>query len=93
MSETICPVIKEIGDHIEEKKLTHKCGSCGHTGTDVLIRHRYIGGQGFVRVYECDNLPDCWTRMGWGRPCPFTEEYCPSVKECKKCETCLEAKK
>lgn len=42
------------------KKFT--CSHCGHTGSDVSYHYTYIGGQGDIRVIECDDLTACWKR-------------------------------
>ena len=68
------------------------CSGCGHTGSEVAMYQVYIGGQGEVLRPECTNKAECWVRMGWGKICSFTEEYCPIGKSCLDCEVLAEYK-
>lgn len=39
------------------------CCICGHTGKDVNFHNVYIGGKGYVRRAECDDMPQCSKRQ------------------------------
>ena len=39
-----------------------KCSHCGHEGTDVVMKTKYVGGQGWVTSPECDDTRACWSR-------------------------------
>ncbi len=41
------------------------CPHCKHTGTDVVIKPKYCGGQGLIPVTMCENETACWRR--WDR--------------------------
>ncbi len=45
-----------------ETERLRQCVTCGHLGTDVAEHLTYIGGQGYVRVMQCQSIPDCWAR-------------------------------
>jgi len=77
---------------IPENATALTCYSCGHTGSDVKMHPCFIGGQGLVPIPECVDSIECWVRMGWGRICSFTEEYCPIGKPCLNCETLIKYK-
>ena len=42
-------VVKEA----EQTITTRACGECGYTGAGLIPTYNYIGGQGYVRGYEC----------------------------------------
>lgn len=46
----------------ENSKQVRTCPHCGHTGTDVNYHNEYMGGQGMVRILQCDNRTECWKR-------------------------------
>jgi len=48
---------------LDTKALT--CHHCGHKGKDVIERIAYIGGQGYVKIVECEDRVACWDR--WER--------------------------
>ncbi|PPD57372.1 hypothetical protein [Dehalogenimonas etheniformans] len=43
---------------ITETKELQSCCECGHTGTDLVGYFEYIGGQGYVPVFECQGCID-----------------------------------
>ena len=38
------------------------CRHCGHKGKGVIERTVYVGGQGWVKVVECEDRVACWKR-------------------------------
>jgi len=38
------------------------CQTCGNTGSDVIIKKKYIGGKGMVDVIQCKNEVECAKR-------------------------------
>jgi len=50
-------VTSEMQTHTIKKteKTLHTCVNCGHTGDDLVGNYYWIGGQGYVLVYECQN--------------------------------------
>ncbi len=37
------------------EKTLHTCVNCGHTGDNLVGNYYWVGGQGDVLVYECQN--------------------------------------
>ena len=54
---------------MKEKERT--CPHCLHTGSDVIERTGYVGGQGNVTTLECENQVECWER--WDKIHNFLE--------------------
>ena len=40
----------------------HICVHCGHVGADVGLHYGYVGGQGTVGSYLCNDRDACWKR-------------------------------
>lgn len=40
-----------------------RCHDCGRIGDDIHPHIVWIGGQGYVRVLECDNIVECCQRI------------------------------
>jgi len=38
------------------------CQTCGHSGSEVEVKQKYIGGQGYQDVIQCKNEKECWER-------------------------------
>ena len=52
--------IREMQIQTIEKteKALHTCVNCGHTGGDLVGNYYWVGGQGNVLVYECQDCLD-----------------------------------
>lgn len=52
--------IREMQTQTIEKteKTLHTCANCGRTGDDLVGNYYWVGGQGDVLVYECQNCLD-----------------------------------
>jgi len=38
------------------------CNHCGHKGSDVVRRLKYVGGRGYEEFIICENETQCWDR-------------------------------
>ena len=58
----------------QEEEETRTCINCGRTGTDVIERLYWIGGQGNVVLIECQDIESC------GERCIKGETYAEAKK-------------
>lgn len=55
-----CQIYIDLENNLPEDYLT--CPHCGFNGPEVNYHNEYIGGQGYVRIIQCDDRLACWKR-------------------------------